>query len=179
VIGFRKQRRARVAGDADGERSPPLRLAQGGEREGRGALTIGIASNAGAPLLSEADHPIHLDTGPEAIAGSTRMKAGTAQKAALNCLSSLVMIRLGRVHDGLMVDMQAGNAKLARRAEAMLAQLTGCGEAEAREALARAGGSVKLAVLLIEGAGSAEEAEARLARAGGRLRDALQSLDCK
>src|SRR5207245_2197154 len=77
------------------------------EAKARGALTIGIANNSNTPLLDEAEHPIWLDTGPEPIAGSTRMKAGTAQRIALTVLSSLVMIRLGRVYEGLMVDLQA------------------------------------------------------------------------
>jgi N-acetylmuramic acid 6-phosphate etherase len=132
----------------------------------------GIANNFGTPLLTEADHGIWLDTGPEAIAGSTRMKAGTAQKITLNLLSSLVMIRLGRVFDGLMVDVQATNLKLVRRAEDMLMRLTDSGPAEVREALARAGGSVKLAVLLLQGC-EVPEAEAALERSGGQLRGAL------
>jgi N-acetylmuramic acid 6-phosphate etherase len=146
-------------------------------REARrvGALGIGIANNPDTPILREADHGILLDTGPEGIAGSTRMKAGTAQKVALNLLSSLVMIRLGRVHDGLMVDVQAVNAKLERRSEAMLTHLTGCSPETARAALARADGHVKLAVLVVEGA-SPEEASAALERSGGRLRDALEAL---
>ncbi|KAA2236864.1 N-acetylmuramic acid 6-phosphate etherase [Salinarimonas soli] len=146
-------------------------------REARrvGALGIGIANNPGTPLLSEADHGILLDTGAESIAGSTRMKAGTAQKVALNLLSSLVMIRLGRVHDGLMVDVQAVNAKLERRSIAMLTHLTGCTPDAAGDALERAGGHVKLAVLLVEGA-SPERARDALEQAGGRLRDALAML---
>lgn len=140
--------------------------------KGRGALTIGIANNPKTPLLEEADHGIWLDTGPEAIAGSTRMKAGTAQKITLNLLSSLVMIRLGRVFDGLMVDVQATNAKLVRRAEDMLARLTGHGPMEVREALGRADGSVKLAVLLLQGYDVAQ-AEAALESVGGQLRSAL------
>lgn len=138
----------------------------------RGALTVGIANNPQTPLIMEADHGIWLDTGAEAIAGSTRMKAGTAQKITLNLLSSLVMIRLGRVFDGLMVDVQATNAKLVRRAEEMLARLTGHGRAEVREALGRAGGSVKLAVLLLQGYDVAQ-AEAALESTGGQLRSAL------
>ena len=121
------------------------------EAKSRGAYTIGIANNRGTPLLAEADCSIWLDTGPEPIAGSTRMKAGTAQRAALNLLSSLVMIRLGRVHEGLMVDLQAINAKLARRSENILIRLTGRAPEEVRNALARANGSVKLAVLLLHG----------------------------
>ncbi|HKH34317.1 MAG TPA: N-acetylmuramic acid 6-phosphate etherase [Beijerinckiaceae bacterium] len=150
----------------------PFTLACLTEARARGALTVGIANNRGAPLLAEADHGIWLDTGPEAIAGSTRMKAGTAQKITLNLISSLVMIRLGRVFGGLMVDVQATNAKLVRRSENMLMQLTDRGRAEVRGALKRAGGSVKLAVLLLQGCEVAE-AEAALERAGGQLRAAL------
>lgn len=150
----------------------PFTLACLVEARARGALTVGISNNAGTPLLTEADHGIWLDTGPEAIAGSTRMKAGTAQKITLNLLSSLVMIRLGRVFDGLMVDVQATNAKLVRRSENMLMHLTDRGRAEVRDALRRAGGSVKLAVLLLQGCEVAE-AEAALDRAGGQLRAAL------
>jgi N-acetylmuramic acid 6-phosphate etherase len=142
------------------------------EAKARSALTIGIANNRNTPLLDEADHPIWLDTGAEPIAGSTRMKAGTAQRIALNLLSSLLMIQLGRVYEGLMVDVQALNDKLARRSEAMLMRLTGRGRADVREALERAGGSVKLAVLLLHGLGP-DEAAALLRRAGGGLRAAL------
>src|ERR1700726_2306122 len=129
----------------------PFTLACLREAKQRGALTIAIANNRDTPLLAEAGHPIWLDTGPEPIAGSTRMKAGTAQRIALNLLSSLVMIRLGRVHEGLMVDLQAINAKLARRSENILIRLTGRTPAEVRAALERANGSVKLAVLLLHG----------------------------
>ncbi|MBI4724483.1 MAG: N-acetylmuramic acid 6-phosphate etherase [Rhodomicrobium sp.] len=140
-----------------------------------GALTIGIANNPGTPILNEAECPVYLETGPEPIAGSTRMNAGTAQRIALNLLSSLAMIRLGRVYAGLMVDVQATNAKLAARQERMLIQLTGRSSGEAREALRRADGSVKLAVLLLNGCGIGEARQA-LDHAGGRLRDALSSL---
>jgi N-acetylmuramic acid 6-phosphate etherase len=117
-------------------------------REARraGAATIGIANNRDTPLLVEAEHPILLDTGAELIAGSTRMKAGTAQRVALTVLSSLVMIRLGRVHRGLMVEVKAVNAKLARRSEDILMRLTGSDRAAAREALTSAGGDLKAAI---------------------------------
>lgn len=137
-----------------------------------GALAIGIANNAGAPLLAEADCPICLETGPEPIAGSTRMNAGTAQRIALSLLSSLVMIRLGRVYAGLMVEVQASNAKLSRRQQRMVMRLTGKSESEAAEALERARGSVKLAVLLLKGL-SLNEAKSALDRSGGRLGEAL------
>src|ERR671933_2080727 len=137
----------------------PFTLACLREAKRRGALTIGIANNAGTPLLDEAECAIWLDTGPEAIAGSTRLKAGTAQKITLNLLSSLLMIRLGRVYDGLMVDMQPTNRKLVRRSENMLMQLTERPRPEVQAALKRAEGSVKLAMLLLQGR-SVEDAKA-------------------
>jgi len=140
-----------------------------------GALTVGIANNRGTPLLSESDHPILLETGPEPIAGSTRMKAGTAQRITLNLLSSLVMIRLGRVYEGLMVDVQATNNKLARRSVDMLTHLTGRSGKDVEDALAAAEGSVKLAVLLLQGC-RPEEAKALLDRCSGKLRVALAEL---
>src|SRR5271157_3002931 len=117
----------------------------------RGALTVGVANNPGAPLLSAAEHPILIDTGPEVLAGSTRMKAGTAQKAVLNLLSTLVMIRLGRVYRGMMVEMRSRNAKLLRRATGMVSHLAHCDDQTAREAFEAADGNVKLAVLLARG----------------------------
>ena len=140
-----------------------------------GALTIGVANNRDTPILQEADCPIWLDTGPEPIAGSTRMKAGTAQRVALNLLSSLVMIRLGRVHQGLMVDVRATNAKLVRRSENILRQLTDCSDDEVADALRRADGNVKLAVLLLHGC-TLDEAGSELDRARGMLRTALQNI---
>jgi N-acetylmuramic acid 6-phosphate etherase len=150
----------------------PFTLACLREAKRRGALTIGIANNAGTPLLEEADHPIWLDTGAEPIAGSTRLKAGTAQKIALNLLSTLLMILLGRVYQGLMIDVQAVNEKLVRRSEDMLARLTGCSRTDARNALQGAHGSVKLAVMLLRGC-EPEESVRLLDRAGGQLRAAL------
>ena len=141
----------------------------------KGALTVGIANNPGTPLLLEADHPILLETGPEPIAGSTRMKAGTAQRIAMNLLSSVLMIRMGRVYEGLMVDVQASNKKLTKRSEAMLRHLTGRSGEEAHAALANADGSVKLAVLLLHGC-RPEDARALLDRNGGHLRRALAEL---
>jgi N-acetylmuramic acid 6-phosphate etherase len=142
------------------------------EAKRRGALTIGVANNRDTPILKEADYAIWLDTGAEPIAGSTRMKAGTAQRITLNVFSSLVMILLGRVYDGLMVDLQAVNQKLVRRSEAILTRLTGRSGEEAREALRRAEGNVKLAVLLLHGC-DVKEATDVLDRAGGQLRAAL------
>jgi N-acetylmuramic acid 6-phosphate etherase len=153
----------------------PFTLSCMKEAKRRGALTIGIANNRDTPILKEAEHAIWLDTGAEPIAGSTRMKAGTAQRIALNVFSSLVMILLGRVYDGLMVDLQAVNQKLVRRSEAILTRLTGRSGEQAREALHRADGNVKLAVLLLHGC-DVKEASEVLERAGGQLRVALASI---
>jgi len=150
----------------------PFTLACLREAKRLGALTVGIANNHGTPLLEEAEHPIFLETGPEPIAGSTRMNAGTAQRITLNLLSSLLMIRLGRVYKGLMVDVQATNAKLVLRQENMLCHLTGRSCEDARDALSRADGSVKLAALLLEGC-DLDEARDILDRAGGKLRAAI------
>src|SRR5207253_4015828 len=139
------------------------------EAKRAGALTIGIANNRGTPLLKDADHPIWLDTGSEPIAGSTRLIAGTAQKITLNLLSSLLMILLGRVYGGLMVDVQASNEKLLRRSEDMVMRLAGGTRDHARDALRRAGGSVKLAVLLSGGCGL-KAGRSPLGRGNGPLR---------
>ena len=127
-------------------------------------------------MLDAAEHPVLLDTGAEAIGGSTRMKAGTAQKVMLNLFSSLLMIKLGHVHDGYMVDVVASNAKLVRRSQEMLAALTGADESTARDALARCDGHVKTAVLVVRGL-SPDEARSSLAANDGNLRDALSALD--
>ncbi|WP_227305924.1 N-acetylmuramic acid 6-phosphate etherase [Acidisoma cellulosilyticum] len=138
-----------------------------------GALTIGIANSRGAPLLAAADHAVLLETGAEAIAGSTRMRAGTAQKAVLTLLSTQIMIRLGRIHDGRMVEMRPTNAKLLARAQRMVADLTGCSAEDAAETLEAAQGRIKTAVLMILRAIDAPQAEALLSRHAGILRAAL------
>src|ERR1700750_3202487 len=116
-----------------------------------GAVTIGVANNPGTVLLASARFPILIETGPEVIAGSTRMKAGTAQKVVLNLISSGIMLRLGRVYRGMMVNMQPTNAKLKRRAEAMVAQIAHCDSSQAARALEQAEGDIKKAVLLARG----------------------------
>jgi N-acetylmuramic acid 6-phosphate etherase len=137
-----------------------------------GALTIGVANSPAAPLLDAADHPILVATGAEPIAGSTRLKAGTSQKIVLNLLSTTIMLRLGRVWRGQMVDMVARNEKLRRRALRMVRALTGCSEDDARHALAAADGRTKLAILLLHGV-SRDDALRRLDEAGGHLGAAL------
>jgi N-acetylmuramic acid 6-phosphate etherase len=138
-----------------------------------GALTVGVASNAGTPLLSAVDHPVLLDTGAEVVAGSTRMKAGTAQKIALNVFSTAVMVRLGRVYGGLMINMRVSNAKLRERAVRIVARAAGVEEAVAARSLGDAGEDIKLAVLIARGM-SVEEGATLLRGAGGNLRTAIE-----
>jgi N-acetylmuramic acid 6-phosphate etherase len=137
-----------------------------------GAVTIAVANNPGAPLFAVARHRILADTGSEAIAGSTRMKAGTAQKIVLNLFSTAVMVRMGRVYRGLMVDMRARNAKLHRRAEAIVGEILRCPKDRAARYLEQAEGDVKTAILL--GFGLDRDAAVRLLqRHGGNLRSAI------
>ncbi len=138
-----------------------------------GAFTAGISCSAPAPLLDLAEIGIAVVTGPELIAGSTRLKAGTAQKMVLNMLSTAAMIRLGKVHDNLMVDLRVSNAKLAVRARRMVAQLGGVGEERAAELLEATGQSVKAAVLMARCGLDAETARTRLEACDGVLRAAL------
>src|SRR5205823_13784778 len=134
-----------------------------------GAVTIGVTNNPGAPLLQAVRHPIVVATGSEAIAGSTRMKAGTAQKIVLNLFSTALMVKLGRVFCGLMVHMQATNAKLRQRAKTIVSGIAGCARADATRHLAAANGEVKLAVLLALGM-KADDATRALERENGNLR---------
>ena len=140
-----------------------------------GALTIGIANNPDAPVTSQAHVGITLDTGSELISGSTRLKAGTAQKIALNTFSSALMIRLNKVYGNLMVDMRPTNAKLMRRAVTLTVLATGTDEATARGTLERCGFQVKVAILAISRALDVAEARARLDAAKGNLRAAMAS----
>jgi N-acetylmuramic acid 6-phosphate etherase len=155
--------------------STPFTVAALREAGASGAVTIGVANNPGSELLASARFPILLETGPELIAGSTRMKAGTAQKVVLNLISSGIMLRLGRVYRGMMVNMQPTNAKLKRRAEAMVARIADCDPAQAARALEEAEGEIKTAVLLALGAGKAE-AETILRQCDGNLRHVFAEL---
>ena len=134
-----------------------------------GAVTIGVANNSGTALLQSAKFAILVETGRELIAGSTRMKAGTAQKVVLNLISSGIMLRLGRVYRGMMVNMLPTNAKLKRRAEVMVSQIAHCDPEQAARALEEADGEIKTAVLLVLGADKAE-AETILKQTDGNLR---------
>ena len=144
----------------------------------QGALTIGLANNPEANLLQIAEYPILLDTGPEVIAGSTRLNAGTAQKAALGMLSTLVMTRLGHVLDNYMVNMTVDNSKLRERAVKILTALTQCQRDEALTALTRCQNRVKPAVLVLRGMNPLH-AERLLQEHEGHLRQALISCDPK
>jgi N-acetylmuramic acid 6-phosphate etherase len=139
------------------------------------AVTIGVANNPGTALLAAAKYPILIETGRELIAGSTRMKAGTAQKVVLNLISSGIMLRLGRVYRGLMVNMPPTNAKLKRRAEAMVAQITRCGPQHAARSLEQADGDIKTAVLLALGV-DRDDAETLLKNCEGNLRRVFAEL---
>src|SRR6266849_3164866 len=134
-----------------------------------GAVTIAFANNPGAPLFDVARHGIIVETGAEVIAGSTRMKAGTAQKIVLNLFSTTVMVKLGRVYRGLMVDMRARNAKLRRRAEMIVGEIVGCSAQDAARFVEQADGDVKVAILLGRGLGPADAAKV-LSRHHGNLR---------
>ena len=139
-----------------------------------GAVTIAVANNPGAPLFEVARHRVLADTGSEVVAGSTRMNAGTAQKIVLNLISTALMVKLGRVYRGLMVDMRARNAKLRRRAAAIVIEIVGCTEAEAARHLEQADGDLKTAILVGLGLNPSQAAQL-LQRHGGNLRSAINA----
>ncbi|PEQ14340.1 N-acetylmuramic acid 6-phosphate etherase [Novosphingobium sp. PC22D] len=164
-----------VIGVAASGRTPFTCAALEAAREA-GALTVAMANNSGAPLLALGDHAVLLDTGAEVLAGSTRMKAGTAQKAALNLFSTATMLALGRVYEGRMVAMRPTNAKLRVRANAMVARFAGVDAVSAEAALAASGNDIRRAVLVARGLAPAEAASLLEAH-GGQLRGALEALD--
>jgi N-acetylmuramic acid 6-phosphate etherase len=141
----------------------------------RGALVVALFNRAQCLLRTKAHHPVHLETGLEIPAGSTRMNAGTSQKAALNLLSVLVMTRLGRVHDGLMVELAPNRPKFRKRAIRIVAAIADCSEERAERLLLQAGGLIKQAVLMARGH-DREQADRILAQNAGNLRKALLSL---
>jgi N-acetylmuramic acid 6-phosphate etherase len=135
-----------------------------------GALTVGIACNVPSPVLDAARIAIGLPVGPEVIAGSTRLKAGTAQKLALNMISTATMIKLGKVYDNLMVDVKVTNVKLAERARRLVAQIAGVSQEDAARLLALANNEVKTAIVVQRRGISPQEARRLLQEAGGKLR---------
>jgi N-acetylmuramic acid 6-phosphate etherase len=138
-----------------------------------GAVTVGIANNTPAAVLDSADIPIAVVTGAEVIAGSTRMKAGTAQKLVLNMISTGTMIKLGKVYGNLMVDVQVKNDKLLQRARRIVAQVGGVDEATAAALLTAAHNEVRVAIICARCGVDAERARALLAAAGGALRGVI------
>ena len=144
------------------------RAAQAAARDA-GALTIAVANNPAGPLLAEAEIAVLLDTGPEFLAGSTRMTAGTAQKIALNLVSTQLMTELGRVYQGLMVNVVPANAKLVDRSHRIVRAIAGCDLDTAAAAWERAGRDIKLAVLLLDGL-DPDTAAGRLREGQGDLR---------
>jgi N-acetylmuramic acid 6-phosphate etherase len=153
----------------------PFTVAAVVEARQRGAMTVGIAGNPGSKLLQASEYPILVETGAEPIAGSTRLKAGTAQKVVLNVFSTMTMVRLGKVYRGRMVHMRPTNAKLRRRAAQMVATLAGCSPEIAEESVAKAGEDVKLAVLLARGVETGA-AKGLLEKHQGNLRLALAEI---
>ncbi|WP_374301671.1 N-acetylmuramic acid 6-phosphate etherase [Paracoccus sp. (in: a-proteobacteria)] len=141
-----------------------------------GVTVVGIANAAPSALLERADIGVHLATPPELVAGSTRLGAATAQKAALNLMSVLLGIELGHVHDGFMVNVQADNAKLVGRAARIVAGVAGVDEDAARAALAQTGGAVKPAILVAQGR-TPDDAEQALRQSGGHLAPLLAATD--
>jgi N-acetylmuramic acid 6-phosphate etherase len=140
---------------------------------------VAISGNAEAPLLASADVAVLLDVGPEVISGSTRMGAGTAQKAALNMLSTLIGVRLGHVYDGLMVNVKADNDKLRGRAARIVTTITGASLDLATRALKESEGEVKPAILIAAGARSLADAVDILGVTNGNVRDALARLGAR
>ncbi|MFD6969921.1 N-acetylmuramic acid 6-phosphate etherase [Streptomyces sp. NPDC059979] len=139
----------------------------------RGALTVGLSCNAGSALAAAADHGIEVVVGPELLTGSTRLKAGTAQKLVLNLISTITMIRLGKTYGNLMVDMRSSNEKLRARARRIVSLATGAPDEEIEAALAATDGEVKNAILVVLGGVGGPEAAELLAASRGHLRAAL------
>ncbi|MEV7275478.1 N-acetylmuramic acid 6-phosphate etherase [Streptomyces sp. NPDC093111] len=143
----------------------------------QGALTIGLSCNADSALAAAAEHGIEVVTGPELLTGSTRLKAGTAQKLVLNMISTITMIRLGKTYGNLMVDVRASNEKLQARSRRIVALATGAPDEQIETALAAADGEVKTAILMLLADIDAKAADQRLHDSRGHLRAALHASD--
>ena len=141
----------------------------------RGAVTIGVTSNPRSPVARKARISIAPDTGPEAIAGSTRMKAGTAQKMVLNMLSTAAMVRIGRIYGNWMVHVALTNQKLRRRGARILEEAAGVSLSTAQHALRQAGHNLPAALVMLKTGSSARDARKRLTRAGGRVLQVLET----
>ncbi len=163
-----------VVGIAASGRTPYVRGALEAARKA-GAGTVAVCCNPGQPLAQLAEVPIVVVVGPEVITGSTRMKAGTAQKMVLNMLSTTAMIRLGRVYSNLMVDLRPLNSKLRARAQSVVAAAAGISIVEAARYLEAAGDQVKAAIVMAKLGCDLPTALGKLARAGGNVRNALEA----
>jgi N-acetylmuramic acid 6-phosphate etherase len=141
---------------------------------GAGALSVAVVAVRESQLGRLADHELAVVVGPEFVAGSTRLKAGTAQKLVLNTISTVAMIRLGKTYGDLMVDVRTSNEKLAARARRIIRAATSVSEDEAAAALAEAGGSAKVAIVALLAGTDAPAARKRLEQAGGVIRSALE-----
>ncbi|MFG2956086.1 N-acetylmuramic acid 6-phosphate etherase [Streptomyces sp. NPDC048291] len=151
----------------------PYAVGAVGHARALGALTVGLSCNAGSALAAAAEHGIEVVVGPELLTGSTRLKAGTAQKLVLNMLSTITMIRLGKTYGNLMVDVRASNEKLRARSRRIVALATGAPDAEIEAALTATDGEVKPAVLVILAGVDGPTATRLLEESGGHLRAAL------
>jgi N-acetylmuramic acid 6-phosphate etherase len=156
--------------------STPYTLSAAEAARQAGALLVCIANRAGSPLLELADHPVLLESGPEALHGSTRLAAGTAQKCALGMLSTLANAGLGHVYRGHMVNLRPENDKLRKRAVHIVASVAGVDEQLASVSLVRADGDVKCAIVLASGDVEPDRASAMIAQAGGHIGAALTRL---
>jgi N-acetylmuramic acid 6-phosphate etherase len=153
----------------------PYALAALSAARAAGALTVGVTCTVGSKLVEVAELMIETPTGPEVIAGSTRLKEGTAQKIVLSTLSTVVMVRAGRTYGNLMVDMRASNAKLRARATRLVELASGAGSSAAEGALAEASGEVKTAIVMLRTGSGPPQVRAELAAHGGRVRDTLEA----
>jgi len=154
----------------------PYAMGVAGVAQAAGAHVVAVANNKDAPLMALAQVAVFLPTPAEIISGSTRMGAACAQKIALNLMSTQTGMYLGHIHDGMMVNVQADNAKLKSRAQRMVAEIARCSDDRAAEALAATQGSPKTAILLATGAENVDAAAAMLVQSEGRLRPALDQL---
>ena len=152
----------------------PYALAALGAAAEAGALTVALTAVEGSELARHADHDLAVVVGPEFVAGSTRLKAGTAQKLVLNTISTVAMIRLGKTYDGLMIDVRSSNEKLAARARRVVRLATGVSDDEAERALADADGSAKVAVVALLAGVDAGTARERLEQSGGQVAPAVE-----
>jgi N-acetylmuramic acid 6-phosphate etherase len=167
-----------VVGIAASGRTPFVLAAVRAARQ-RGALTVGLSCNRDAALSAEAQYPIEVLVGPEVVAGSTRLKAGTAQKLVLNMISTISMVRLGKTYGNLMVDLKVTNAKLRDRALRIIQRITHASRPEAEAALEASSLDIKAAVMMVGNGSTVDNATQLLATHDGRLRNAVEAMEAR